>query len=144
LLQIFKASPLFGLGPANYYYYTSLFPLLGWYVKFNSHNNYMDILIQYGALGLGIFMWLVIELGILAGKLYRRLEDPFSRAYSAAALGGLAALLVSGLLGDWFLPFLYNIGYRGFRTSVFAWIFLGGLVALARIWPGVIKERVET
>jgi len=34
------------------------------------------------------------------------------------------------MLADWFLPFVYNIGFAGFRTSALAWMFLGGLVAL--------------
>jgi hypothetical protein len=28
------------------------------------------------------------------------------------------------------LPFVYNIGIAGFRASMLAWLFLGGLVAL--------------
>jgi hypothetical protein len=34
------------------------------------------------------------------------------------------------MLGDWILPFFYNIGLTGFRASMLAWIFLGGLVFL--------------
>jgi hypothetical protein len=36
-------------------------------------------------------------------------------------------------MGDWFLPFTYNIGFPGFRAAMFAWLFLGGLMALERI-----------
>ena len=42
----------------------------------------------------------------------------------------LAGTLVAMMLADWFLPFVYNVGFAGFRTSVVAWMFLGGLVAL--------------
>ena len=35
-----------------------------------------------------------------------------------------------GALGDWFLPFVYNIGIAGFRASVLGWLFLGGLLAM--------------
>jgi hypothetical protein len=34
------------------------------------------------------------------------------------------------MLGDWVLPFVYNIGMSGFRTGLVAWLFLGGLVVL--------------
>ena len=51
LIEIIKVSPLFGLGPANYYWFTLLFPILGWYVRFNSHNQYVDIMAQSGILG---------------------------------------------------------------------------------------------
>jgi hypothetical protein len=40
---------------------------------------------------------------------------------------------MSGMLVDWFLPFAYNIGLNGFRSSMFAWLFLGGLVSLEQI-----------
>jgi O-antigen ligase len=48
VLEIIKASPLLGVGPANYYYYTPLYPILGFYVQFNSHNQYVDIVAQTG------------------------------------------------------------------------------------------------
>jgi uncharacterized membrane protein YeaQ/YmgE (transglycosylase-associated protein family) len=46
------------------------------------------------------------------------------------ALGGLMATLAAGMLGDWFLPFVYNVGLEGFRASSFTWFFLGAAVAL--------------
>ena len=33
VLEISKASPIFGLGFANYHFYTKLIPIMGWYVK---------------------------------------------------------------------------------------------------------------
>ena len=42
-------------------------------------------------------------------------------------------MLVAGMLGDWVIPFVYNVGLKGFRASVLGWIFLGGLVALQHI-----------
>ena len=48
VLTISKASPLFGLGFANYYWYTPLFPIRGWRVSFNSHSQYVDLIAQVG------------------------------------------------------------------------------------------------
>lgn len=42
-------------------------------------------------------------------------------------------MIVAGMLGDWVIPFVYNIGLGGFRASVLGWLFLGGLVALNNI-----------
>lgn len=39
------------------------------------------------------------------------------------------------MLGDWVLPFVYNVTFNGLRASVLGWIFLGGLVALERMTP---------
>ncbi len=132
LFELIKASPVFGLGPANYHFYTPLFSLLGWHVQFNSHNNYLDIVAQYGFAGLAIFFWLIFAIARLAWRLKNQVQDEFSKVYVYACIGGLVAMLASGLLGDWFLPFLYNISTGGFRFSVVSWLFLGGLVVIER------------
>jgi O-antigen ligase len=136
LLELIKANPLLGLGPANYHFYTPLYSILGWHVQFNSHNNYIDMVAQTGLIGLALFGWLIIALARSGWKLRRAAGDGFSRGYVNAALAGLAGIFVSGFLGDWFLPFLYNVGIPGFRASLFAWLFLGGLVALENIDRG--------
>jgi O-antigen ligase len=148
MVILIKASPILGLGPSNYYHYTPLFPLLGWYVKFNSHNNYVDLLASTGLLGLGIFLWIAMELARLAWRLRKTSTDRFSLAYVNGCLGGLVAMLASGFLGDWFLPFTYNVGFPGFRAALFAWIFLGGLVAIdgktrKRLYDIASKENSE-
>jgi O-antigen ligase len=133
MFELIKASPILGLGPANYYYYTPLYPILGWVVNFNSHNNYVDIAAQMGLVGLAIFAWLVIEVVNLGLNLRKRVKDGFCRGYIYAVMGGIAGMLVSGFMADWFLPFLYNIGIPGFRTSILAWLFIGGMIALIQI-----------
>ena len=133
ILEIVRVSPIFGVGPANYYYYTPLYAILGWYVRFNSHNQYIDILAQTGLAGMFFFGWFALASARTGLALYRSTTDGFSKGFAAACLGGLVAMLVSGMLGDWFLPFVYNIGIAGFRASVMGWIFLGGLAALANL-----------
>jgi hypothetical protein len=133
LWQLVQKSPLIGLGPANYYYYTLLYPLLGWHVSFSSHNNYLDILMQAGFLGLLAFSWFVFEITRLMLRLRHQVPPGFARAYVIGALGGLAGTLLAGMFADWFIPFAYNIGLRGFRSSFLLWFFLGGALALARM-----------
>lgn len=135
LLNIFKVSPWLGLGPANYYWYTPLYPILGYYVRFNSHNNYIDLLAQTGVIGLACFLWFMWEVWKLAWRLSLEHPPGFQQAYALACLGGLAGTLVAGLLGDWVVPFVYNVGLDGFRSSMLGWLFLGGLVAMeAMLW----------
>lgn len=131
--QIIKINPLSGLGFANYYWYTPLFPIRGYAVSFNSHNNYVDIVAQMGLAGLLCFFWIVWEVGRLGWGLRRQVAGGFSQAYVYGALGGLAGMVVAGMLGDWVLPFFYNVGLNGFRSSVIGWLFLGGLVSLEQM-----------
>lgn len=131
--QIIQRNPLLGFGPANYYHYTLLFPILGWWVRFNSHNTYVDLVAQTGLVGLVIFLWLAVEVGALALRLRGRLPIGFARAYVAGAFAGLVASMVAAWLADWIVPFTYNVGIRGFRSSLLFWFFLGGVLAIRRL-----------
>ncbi len=129
--EIIKVNPILGLGPGNYYNYTLLFPILGFYVEFNSHNNYVDIVAQTGILGLACFIWFVVVTWQLGWRLRNQVpKDGFTQAFVYGALGGLAGSVAAGMFGDWVLPFVYNIGIFGLRSSIYAWFFLGGLVAI--------------
>jgi hypothetical protein len=88
---------------------------------------------QTGLVGLFFLLWFFWEMGRLVWKLRERVPTGFGRGYVYGAAGGLAATMVLGMLGDWVLPFVYNIGLNGFRSSVLIWLFLGGLVSLERI-----------
>jgi len=147
MVEITKASPIFGLGMANYTWYTPLFPILGYNIRFNSHNNYLDVLAQTGLVGLLCFLWFFGEIWLLGWHMRNRVPDGFPKAYVLGVLGGLIGTLLLAGLGDWVIPFVYNIGLNGFRASIFVFIFLGGLVAIARIYnisPGKsIKLRPE-
>jgi hypothetical protein len=132
--NIAKANPILGLGFSNYYWITPLFPIRGYAVVFNSHNQYIDILAQTGLVGLACFLWIFWEVGRLGWRLRQRVPEGFARAYVYGALGGLVGTLVAAALVDWVLPFVYNIGLTGFRASVLAWIFMGGLVSLEQMY----------
>jgi hypothetical protein len=132
--EIIKVSPVLGLGPANYSYYTPLYPILGYYIQFNSHNNYVDIVAQTGILGLIFIIWFIVEIVRLAWRLYQIVpRGGFLYAFVIGAFGGLVATFVSGMLGDWFLPYVYNATIRSLRTSILPWLFMGGLVAVEQI-----------
>jgi O-antigen ligase len=132
LLEIVKVNPLLGLGPANYYWYTPLFPILGWYVQFNSHNQYVDLIAQTGILGMIALLWFAVEYLVTGWRLLGKLTDSFELAYIYGVLGGFIGMIVSGFLGDWFLPFVYNIGVTGFNSALYGWMFMGGLIVIGR------------
>jgi O-antigen ligase len=132
--EIVKVNPILGLGPANYYYYTPLFPIRGYAVRFNSHNQYIDLIAQVGLLGLACFLWFFGALGWLGWQLRARVPEGFPRAYVYGAIGGIAGTFVAAAFGDWVIPFFYNINLGGFRASMLSWLFLGGLVALEQIY----------
>ena len=133
VLEIVKASPILGLGFANYYWITPLFPIRGYRVVFNSHSQYVDLIAETGILGLACFLWFFWEVGRLGWWLRERVPAGFPRGYVYGALGGVVGTLAAAALVDWVLPFVYNIGLNGFRASIIAWIFMGGLVSLEQM-----------
>ena len=141
VLEISRVSPLIGLGFANYYWYAPLFPIRGYYIRFNSHSQFVDIIAQTGILGLLCFFWLLFEVGRLAWQLIAKLPDGFSRGYAYAILAAIPGSLMAAFLVDWLLPFAYNIGLDGVRASVLTWIFFGGLVSIEQVYlyPGNSK-----
>jgi O-antigen ligase len=142
MAEIVKVSPIVGMGFGNYYFYTPLFGIRGFEVSFNSHNNYVDIIAQTGIIGLISLLWFFLAVGRLGWRLRNRAPEGFPRAYVYGVLAALVASLVAGMLGDWMLPFVYNIGLQGFRTGVLIWFFLGGLVLIDSLYPA--EEELAT
>jgi hypothetical protein len=140
LNRIAKVDPLLGVGFANYYWYTPIFPIRGFAVRFNSHSQYVDLIAEVGILGLAAFLWFFWEIGRLGCFLRNRAPAGFAQAYVYGVLGGIVGTLIAGWLVDWVLPFVYNIGLAGFRSSVIAWFFLGGLVVIEQ----VVRHEAQT
>ena len=82
VLEITKVNPILGLGPANYHWYTPLFPIRGYAVKFNSHSQYIDLIAQTGVLGLFGFLWFTWAVGRLCWRLRRQAPAGFAQALS--------------------------------------------------------------
>jgi O-antigen ligase len=145
LWELIQYNPLLGFGPSNYYFYTPLFNILGYTnLNFNSHNNYVDLVAQTGFLGLGAFLWFAVVAGYYTLKVSQRVPNGFPRAFAVSAFGAWVGTLVSGAFGDWFLPFVYNLGFAGFRSSVLAWLFLGCVIALDRLTASRARAAVAS
>ncbi len=147
-LELVRAHPILGLGPASYRHYgftqwLSLGLGRALYLQplVSSHNNYIDIYAQMGLVGLALFLWFLLEVARLGWQLLVRFQGDFAEGYVVGALSGLAGTVVAMMLVDWFLPFVYNVGFGGLRTSIVAWMFLGGLVALQQVRPSATPQE---
>lgn len=128
--RVVRAHPVFGTGPAGYalYYMT--------YYRDDArstHNNYLDILAQFGFTGMIAWLWLAIT-GVIEGwRLSTRAPPGFLRALAAAATAGWIGAQASMMFGDWVLPFAYNQGVGGYKYTVYSWLFLGTLISIRAI-----------
>ncbi len=124
---------LFGTGPAGYAaYYMSYFPT----EAMATHNNYLDILSQFGLAGLLLCLWFLATLGWTGYRLSRRLKGraDFSEGLANGALAGWAGSVLAMALGDWMFPFVYTQTIAGFDYAVYSWIFLASIVILDNIY----------
>lgn len=121
---------LLGTGPAGYAPYNmTYFP---WDAR-STHNNFFDILAQFGVVGLLVWIWFMFASLRFGWKTIGRAPPGLLRTTAIIATSGWAAALCSMMLGDWILPFAYNQGIRGFSYTVYSWIFLGLLVSVHRL-----------
>ncbi len=137
VISVSMRNPITGIGPAAYRMYGFMEPLYyegAYYInpKINSHNNYVDLFSSTGVLGLGLFLWFMLEVILLGNRLRSVYRDGFEGAYVRSAIAIAVGSLVIMLLADWILPFVYNIGFVGFQASILVWTFMGGLVLLER------------
>jgi hypothetical protein len=135
VVEVTMRNPITGLGPAAYRPYTRMKPLpygKAFWIEpiISSHNNYVDLFSHVGLLGLGFFFWFAVELTRLGLRLRSCFTKNFAAGYVNAMLAAWAGSLTLMLFADWILPFVYNVGFRGFQASVLVWLFLGGLVTL--------------
>lgn len=119
-----------GTGPAGYAPYNmTYFP---WDAR-STHNNYFDILAQFGTVGFLVWFWFMFASLWFGWKTIERAPPGLLRMTAITATAGWGAALCSMMLGDWILPFAYNQGMGGFGYTAYSWIFLGLLVSVHRL-----------
>jgi hypothetical protein len=148
LAELLEGRWLLGLGLASYWHYWRgvfgsmqfLDPETGYLhytfdPKVNMHNNFVDLIGQSGILGFAAFVWLLGALFLHSLRVFLAEEPGFGRAYAGACVAGVVGMAFSAMLADWVFPFVYNIGLAGYRSSVFGWLLLGGVVVLEATRP---------
>jgi hypothetical protein len=135
VLEVSMRNPITGIGPAAYRPYGMMKPLqygraLWTDPRINSHNQYVDIFSQTGIVGMIFFLWFMVELLRLGWNLWGHYHEGFAGGYVAGMIGAWVSIMIIMALADWFLPFVYNIGFGGYQASALLWMFFGGLLSL--------------
>jgi len=128
--KVISAHWFLGTGPGGYaVYYITYFRD----TARSTHNNYFDILAQFGVVGTLVWLWLVCASLWEGWRLSQRAAPGFLRTLAIVATGGWFGAQVAMFFGDWVLPFVYNVTISGYKFTVYTWIFLGMLISIRRL-----------
>jgi O-antigen ligase len=119
-LEMLRSNPLLGVGADNYGFqynnyrrqYASLNPgdpNLAWGeigIVGQAHNEYLQIAAELGIVGLAIFSWFLVGLGVVALKALRHIRT--GSLYPVAAILGLGMFLVSSLVSSYSFRLVQN------------------------------------
>ena len=123
-LSIWQEAPVLGVGPGNSYVYMLQRSPIG-----TPHNQYMNILVEFGLVGLVIWIWCLVATFVTGLRLYRRLTHPAHRTFALGWLGAFVGMAAGGVTGDYMLHSIRNGGLELFQGYYLQWVLLGALVA---------------
>ncbi len=138
-LTLTKTNFLLGAGPAGYLpFYETYYPGNAWV----SHNNYVDIFAEIGLIGFSVFLWMLFTIFREGWRQRFTMPTNFLKGFNYGVLAGFVGTLFAMGLGDWFIPFVYNIGIPGFDFAVYGWLLTGAMLALSQF--RVAKQNAKS
>ena len=97
-LKIIRDYPITGLGWEGFgLVYPEYKPAEGRQLVSNAHNNFIDMAVDSGLLGLGIFIWLLVTIYKVGFQIFKKLEEGYFKGIAWGFLGSLTAFLIAGL-----------------------------------------------
>jgi len=63
----------------------------------NAHNNFIDVTVDGGLLGLGMFLWLLVTIYKVGFHIFKELEEGYFKGIAWGFLGSFTAFLIAGL-----------------------------------------------
>ena len=97
-LRILKDYPITGLGWEGFRLaYPRYKPPEGRYLVCHAHNNFIDVAVDSGFLGLGIFLWLLVTIYKVGFHIFKELKEGYFKGIAWGFLGSFTAFLIAGL-----------------------------------------------
>jgi len=97
-LRIIRDYPITGVGWEGFRkVYPRYKPAEGRESGCNAHNNFLDVTVDSGLLGLGIFLWLLITIYKVSFYILKELQDGYFKGIAWGFLGSFTAFLIAGL-----------------------------------------------
>jgi O-antigen ligase len=125
-VAIWAKHPVLGVGPGNSWPYMNRYSVID-----TPHNQYLNILLELGVVGLACFLWFLGSAFTLGLRLLDQLPEGFHRTIVIGWLGLFAAMVVTGLTGDFTFHSIRNGGLGLFSGYYLQWVMLGIVVSVA-------------
>jgi O-antigen ligase len=127
-LSIWQQAPILGVGPGNSYIYMLQRSPIG-----TPHNQYLNILVEFGILGLAAWLAFLVAAWRTGLRIYQTATHPVHRTFALGWLGMFAGMVAGGVTGDFMVHSIRNGGIELFSGYYLQWVLLGGLVAIPAI-----------
>jgi len=127
-LRIIRDYPITGVGWKGFrIVYPRYNPTVGDESPCYAHNNFVDLAVESGLFGFGIFLWLLIAIYMVGFRIFKELEDGYFKGIAWGFLGSFTAFLIAGLSQ-------YN--FRDSEVVMLFYFLLGMVMAIPRIAKG--------
>lgn len=93
-MELVRTHPVFGIGFNTYAYLNRIRNYA------DTHNIYVKVLVETGAVGLLLFLWLLAKSFRGGWRLFRSAEDPFLRGLGLGLAGWVIAAAAANFFGD--------------------------------------------
>ncbi len=128
-LRIIRDYPITGLGWEGFrIVYPKYKPAKGRQLVCHAHNNFIDMAVDSGLLGLGIFLWLLVTIYKVGFHIFKELEQGYFKGIAWGFLGSFTAFLIAGL------------GQYNFGDSEVVMLFYF-LLAMVIVIPRIVKVK---
>lgn len=135
-VSIWLAHPIVGVGPGNSYPYMLRYSMIG-----TPHNQYANLLLEVGALGLLAFLEF-IRRALMLGLRTRERVAPDAQWMVTGWIGLFCGLVVGAVAGDFMMHSIRNGGILFFTQYYQQWLLLGMVIAMYRIGTTGTTVRV--
>ena len=127
-LSIWQQAPILGVGPGNSYVYMLQRSPIG-----TPHNQYLNLLVEFGILGLLTWLAFLVSAMRAGFAVYSRAATPQTRTFALGWLGMFMGMIAGGITGDFMVHSIRNGGIELFSGYYLQWVLLGAMAAIPRI-----------
>lgn len=133
-IQMAMRRPVWGIGPGNFYpYYSHHYAKEYGTINVSSpHSNYVQIMVEYGLLGVACFVWFIIACLKMLKDSLALAKTSWQRTFFLGMNGYFAGMAAAAFLADYLVSSSSNSGLASFSTTIYTWLLLGVACGLRR------------